>query len=115
MSAVVMPGFLKRLFESFRNAIIYSIAYIVVIWLVAYYLGYLGSREPLAVIFNGIFIVLYALCFGFGTEYARLSLKYRNTDFSKARRFVHNFIYAILAAVVLYGIEYLLRFAKILP
>lgn len=119
MSVVGLPGFLKGFFESFRNAVIYSIVYIAVIWVFAYYLGFLGSREPFAVIINGLFIFFLALFFGFGTEYGRLWLKYRNIDFSRVRPNLHELKYALLAAAIMdfavYLLGYLLRLAKIMP
>ena len=119
MGAVVMPGFLKRLFESFRNAIIYSIVYFVVILLVVSYFGFLSSREPFAVFANCLTAALLALCFAFGTEYVRMWVKYRNTDFSKVRQalrdFTYAFIIAILAAATLQLAEYLLHVAKVFP
>jgi hypothetical protein len=114
-----MPGILKRLFESFRNVIIYSIVYFVVIWLFASYLGFLSSREPFAVFANGLTMALVALWLGFGTEYARMWMKYRKTDFSRVRQalrdFTYAFIIAILAAATLQLVEYLLRVPKVSP
>lgn len=110
-----MPGLLRRLFESFRNAIIYYIVYLVVILLVASYLGFLGSREPFAVFANGLTMALLALWLAFGTEYVRMWMKYRNTDFSKVRQALHHLIYAILAGALLELVKYLLRVAKVFP
>jgi hypothetical protein len=114
-----MATFLGRLVKSFRNAMLYFIVYFFVIWIVAYYLGYLSSREPFTIIFSGFFIILNALCFGFGTEYARLSMKYRKTDFSKARQALRDFTYDVMvdvvANIVVLCVWYLLRLARVFP
>jgi hypothetical protein len=64
-------------------------------------------------------MVSLALCFAFGTEYVRLSVKYRGTDFSGIlhllRGFIYAFMMAMLAAVVLQALEYFLGVPRLFP
>lgn len=90
-----------------------------VIWLFASYFGFLSSKEPFVVFLNGLTIAVLALWVAFGTEYARMWMKYRKTDLSKVRKalrdFTYAFIMAILAAATLQLLVYLWSVAKAFP
>jgi hypothetical protein len=111
----MMPGALKGIFEAFLRALVYSVVYFVIILLLGTYLRLLGSREIFVMLISGFTIALLALWLGFGTEYVRLWLKYRHTDFSSVRRFLRALIFWFVTSALWDLLIYLLRVEKVLP